>query len=139
MHPSGDLDPFLARHSVFIRKSRDVSRQSLYFLGLLTRTNSRKTDKKLGKFARFVLVKIQAFVNGVHVQIAYFTKKAEATSSVQTQLAKTGLLLLLPEPNWHLQPGLLLVSQPPVLPNHCLRSVQVQRLLHFLLAQNNSV
>jgi predicted acylesterase/phospholipase RssA len=62
-----------------MRKSRDVSRQCLFFLGLLTRTNNEKTDKKLEKFARFVLVKIQAFVNGVHVQNEYFVKKKQVT------------------------------------------------------------
>ena len=85
MHPSEDLDPFLARHSVFIRKSRDVSRQILFFLGLLARTNNEKTDKKLEKFARFVLVKIRAFVNGVHVQKAYFAKKKEAAPPTAIQ------------------------------------------------------
>ena len=75
METSGDLDQFLARHSVFTRKARDVSRQSLFLLEILTKTSYPPIDEKLETFAEFVLVKIRAFVNGVHIQKEYFAKK----------------------------------------------------------------
>ena len=85
MATSQDLDQFLARHSVFIRKARDISRQSLFFLSILTRTKHEKTDRKLTTFAKFVLVKVRAFVNGVHVQNEYFSRKAQADQSPHIQ------------------------------------------------------
>lgn len=85
METSQDLDQFIARHDVFIRKARDISRQSLYYLGILTKTNHDKTDRKLAIFAKFVLVKIRAFVNGVHVQKEYFSRKAQADQDACTR------------------------------------------------------
>jgi len=73
-----DLDQFLARHKVFIRNARDISRQSLFFLGILTQTNIEKVDRKLAAFAQFVLVKVRAFVNGVHIQKEYFSRQNQA-------------------------------------------------------------
>jgi hypothetical protein len=55
MQTSGDLDQFLARHSVFTRKARDVSRQSLFLLGILTETNHGK-----GNFGRAVSISVPA-------------------------------------------------------------------------------
>ena len=70
-----DLDQIIARHKVFIRNARDVSRQSLFFLGILTQTNCKKIDLKLGEFSHFAMVKVRAFVNGVNIPKKYFSKQ----------------------------------------------------------------
>lgn len=56
---------FLRRHRVFVRRARDISHQSLFFLGLLYDTTSRKAQEAVDKYRPFALEQVRSLVESV--------------------------------------------------------------------------
>jgi hypothetical protein len=67
LQKSEDLNQFKSNYSVFMRSSRDVSRQGLFFLSILRKTNQKKIDAILTEFSEYALIKVKALTNGVKV------------------------------------------------------------------------
>lgn len=70
MAPAGDEteQQFLRRHKLLVRKTRDVSHQALYFLGLVQPTTSREGQRAVEEYRPFGLEQVRALVRGVHVR-----------------------------------------------------------------------
>ena len=72
-HPPGDeasIDPldqeqFLRRHRVFVRRARDISHQSLFFLGLLYDTTGRKAQAAIDDYRPFAIEQVRSLVESV--------------------------------------------------------------------------
>jgi hypothetical protein len=60
-----DEDQFLRRHRVFVRRARDVSHQSLFFLGLLYDTTSETAQKAVDGYRDFAIEQVRSLVESV--------------------------------------------------------------------------
>jgi len=65
---------FLRQHKMLLRKTRDVSHQALYFLGLLQPTTSREAQRAVAEYRTFGLQQVRALVRGVHVAKEAYTE-----------------------------------------------------------------
>ena len=63
---------FFERHNVFLRKARQASHQSFYFLHTLEEINDAKIDGKTEEYSQFVMRQLRAIVNGVYIQKKYW-------------------------------------------------------------------
>lgn len=63
----GGEDPFRLQHEVFVRKSRNVCHQALYFVGLLRPTTRDSYNRAIEDFRPFALFQIRALVRGVRL------------------------------------------------------------------------
>lgn len=70
---------FLQRHKVFLRRARDAAHQSLFFLGLLERTNCLKTNAAVAEYQPFALYQVRSLVRGVHLPEGYRRLRRELT------------------------------------------------------------
>lgn len=69
MAGSFDHDHYLRRHSIFLRRGRDVSHQALFFLELLYETTGRKADEAVCAYHVFALDQVRSLYDSVRPPI----------------------------------------------------------------------
>jgi hypothetical protein len=77
---------FLQRHKVFLRRARDAAHQSLFFLGMLEKTDRSATNEAVDEYRPFALYQVRSLVRGVHLPESY--------TQLQQELEEGGLQVM---------------------------------------------